>query len=376
MSDDFFSSSRSSDKVSRPAPAVEEDDLDPFQAALGRRFQNATPSTLLTSRIPPAASAVSMPQTPGGFNLRPPLPKSRSTARGPVPTLALPPTASTSTTAAPFQAPGGPISQSLISSATVFPASLRGALASTTVTTSTSSPTSKHTTNTPGLSNFFSYRPQDLHNVLDDPSAPSTSSSPPITIVVDIRNHHQYVTSRVKSSINLSVPSTLLKRPAYVLSRLAEMIPLAADRTRFNAWRSASQIIVFDADTVTLTPGNNVDGLLKKFQAEGFMGKLGFIEGGFNRMIKTAEGKSYVETRPLTPPLASDSEDQSSGGALLSRQLPSSAFQQCKPVVLISTKSQSRRRHRLCCACVFADHVLTNFLLDFTSGLTPSFNPL
>jgi protein-tyrosine phosphatase len=126
------------------------------------------------------------------------------------------------------------------------------------------------------------------------------------------------------------VPSTLLKRPAYALAKLAEMIPVSADRERFASWRMAEHIVVYDIDTAILSTGNNVAGLLKKFLAEGFTGQLGFLVGGFSGLAKSAQGASLIDTTPLEQSATSEEEERDSLGLLHSRQLPSSAFQQCE----------------------------------------------
>ncbi|KZW02129.1 hypothetical protein EXIGLDRAFT_744852 [Exidia glandulosa HHB12029] len=152
----------------------------------------------------------------------------------------------------------------------------------------------------------------------------------PNTLVLDIRPHASYSVARLPHSISLSVPSTLLKRPAFSLQKLSTMMR-PGSRTRFLTWRTASNIIVYDADTSTLTEGNNILGLLRKFKAEGFQGSIAWVRGGFTAAWKEARG--IIIDAPLSDSSDEEVEDGKSspgtGGALLqARNLPMSAFQQ------------------------------------------------
>lgn len=162
------------------------------------------------------------------------------------------------------------------------------------------------------------------------------SSCPPAgaPIIDDICNHNYYTNARLPGSVNLSVPSTLLKRPAFVLAKLAEMIPSGSDRRTFAAWGRSQHIVVYDADTSVLAPTNNVAGLLRKFQHEGFRGTLGYVVGGFNAVLRHQPGS--VDNTPIDPEALADEDDDEDGGypgpegSLATRRLPPSAFLQCE----------------------------------------------
>ncbi|KAF8309996.1 hypothetical protein DL93DRAFT_2046705, partial [Clavulina sp. PMI_390] len=141
------------------------------------------------------------------------------------------------------------------------------------------------------------------------PTSPSPTSShsqkySARNLIIDIRNHAHFLDARIAGAISLSVPSTLLKRPAFSLARLAEMIPLPAHRRAFLAWNN-SRIIVYDADTSVLsTSGNNVLGLLNKFYNEGYRGELAFVIGGFGAVARafppsTSSDVNVVDTREV-----------------------------------------------------------------------------
>ncbi|PPQ98874.1 hypothetical protein CVT24_003505 [Panaeolus cyanescens] len=146
-------------------------------------------------------------------------------------------------------------------------------------------------------------------------------------LILDIRPHAAYTASRIPNALSLSVPSTLLKRPLFSLDRLADMLPSKVAKNKFNAWRTASRILVYDADTQIAAENSNITGLLKKFTADGFRGELAYLKGGFQ--IVWREMRNILDTNP--PPVDTDAEDDDDpdnekSTVLRTRQLPMSAF--------------------------------------------------
>jgi tyrosine-protein phosphatase 2/3 len=118
----------------------------------------------------------------------------------------------------------------------------------------------------------------------------------PQILILDIRPHVAYSTARIPRALPLSIPSTLLKRPLFSLSRLGEMLP-APVRSKLERWRDASFVLVYDADTGALGASSNVKGLLAKFSAEGAdAARLGWIQGGFQSVWK--ERRDLVDQDP------------------------------------------------------------------------------
>ncbi len=99
-------------------------------------------------------------------------------------------------------------------------------------------------------------------------------------LVLDTRAHSAFSTARLPRAISLSVPSTLLKLPAFTLQKLSTMLSNSTASSRFNMWRSASRILVYDGDTSVLHEGSPLLGLLRKFRAEGFEHDLAWLQGG------------------------------------------------------------------------------------------------
>ncbi|GAA6020629.1 hypothetical protein JCM11491_001127 [Sporobolomyces phaffii] len=192
-----------------------------------------------------------------------------------------------------------------------------------------------------------------LHNSLS--SSPSSAT----LLVLDIRTHTAYLSERLSTSINICVPSTLLRRPGFGVDRVQDGLP-EHEQDQFAAWNACETIVAIDTESTSLTEGSSgVASLLSKFERAGFKGKLSWIKGGWYAIKTQARGLSASEQAKLfhsgsgsprtvsaepSPDLASDSNtsqpqfnlNQPPAGAgskkhgrpvLQVRNLPSAAFQ-------------------------------------------------
>ncbi|THH12170.1 hypothetical protein EW145_g171 [Phellinidium pouzarii] len=144
----------------------------------------------------------------------------------------------------------------------------------------------------------------------------------PHVLILDIRPHSAYSAARLPHAIALSVPSTLLKRPAFTLQKLATMLSSSVARSRFQAWNKASRILVYDADSAVLHDGSNILGLLRKFRAEGFSGDIAWLQGGIQALWR--DQRHLVDESSVSD----DEEETESPRFLRARDLPLAAFQQ------------------------------------------------
>lgn len=106
------------------------------------------------------------------------------------------------------------------------------------------------------------------------------------------------------------------------------MVPGEGDRKALAAFSQATHIIVCDAETQSLTDGSSIIALLRKFDAEGFSGVLGYISGGFAAIADSA----IVDWAPL----AQRANDSTESGQLCAADLPMSAFQKCESFIDVS----------------------------------------
>lgn len=160
---------------------------------------------------------------------------------------------------------------------------------------------------------FSSLPPSSISPYLDDPR----------TLILDIRPHAAHAAARINNAISLSVPTTLLKRPLFSLSKLSQMLPSPSSRARFANWPSASRILVYDSDSAISPDNSIIAGLLRKFRAEGFTGELGWVRGGFQAVWREAPN---LATTDLPPPEEDDPDTASSSNTLRTSHLPKAAF--------------------------------------------------
>lgn len=163
-------------------------------------------------------------------------------------------------------------------------------------------------------------------------------------LILDIRPSTSFVNGRVKSSINVCAPSTLLKRPGVTVERVqTDMLQSEDDRELFARWqghavggkKAIERIVVLDTDTASVgDPGRPsvggggacLVGLLKKFDTAGFAGELLWLVGGYTRFEQhVKETLSHLlEAGPKAH--GQDSSNQSQHTASSGSRPPSLAF--------------------------------------------------
>ncbi|KAI0960931.1 hypothetical protein AcV7_000170 [Taiwanofungus camphoratus] len=280
-------------------PPPRRERADDFAAAIHARFARAH-SALATAGLSPA----SMPPS------------------GPAPFLPRPPPLTTS-----FSLPAHAHAHAGTGTGTPVSLSPPAALSPPSAT----SPSLAHAHSLPP-SAFTALTPADLPAVLADPHA----------LLLDTRPPTAFAAARLPHALSLAVPSTLLKRPAFALARLAPMLPSPAARTRFASWHTASRIVVYDADAQALAERPALVGLLRKFRAEGFADDkdVAWLRGGLNSVWR-----DHPELLDCEALVEEDEEDEGSapeiapsvsapGGsaaasgakALRTKRLPLSAF--------------------------------------------------
>lgn len=100
-------------------------------------------------------------------------------------------------------------------------------------------------------------------------------------LLLDLRVSTQYAESHLKDALNLCIPTTLLKRPSYNVSRLADTFKDEGQKAKFGSWQSCTMLIVYDNNSSQLKEASNCVNILKKFSSEGWKGQCFIIRGGF-----------------------------------------------------------------------------------------------
>ncbi|KAE8148844.1 protein-tyrosine phosphatase-like protein [Aspergillus avenaceus] len=114
--------------------------------------------------------------------------------------------------------------------------------------------------------------------------------SPKDNMLFDVRPYAHYAKGSIRGSLNLCIPTTLLKRPSFNTHKLANTFTNEADKEDFARWKHCRRIIVYDADTSDMKDAGPLVNVLKKFTAEGWDGEALILRGGFNFFSKQFPG--------------------------------------------------------------------------------------
>ncbi|BEI98530.1 hypothetical protein CcaverHIS631_0308290 [Cutaneotrichosporon cavernicola] len=141
------------------------------------------------------------------------------------------------------------------------------------------------------------------------------------TLVLDVRPPSCYQTSHLPTAHSITVPSMLMLRPAFGISKLLLMLSTKA-REAVSRWRDKSDIVIVDQDSTVALEGGVLLGVSSKFEREGFTGRLWYVLGGQAALDHREDIKCVAaseENNMATP---------ESSGSLGIGRLPILAFQQ------------------------------------------------
>jgi hypothetical protein len=100
-------------------------------------------------------------------------------------------------------------------------------------------------------------------------------------LLLDIRSSQNYSQARIKSALNLCIPTTLLKRATFNIQKLQQTFQVGSASTKFSHWRSTKCIIVYDSHSSDKRDAVTAQNMIKKFTNEGYNGKTCILRGGF-----------------------------------------------------------------------------------------------
>lgn len=101
------------------------------------------------------------------------------------------------------------------------------------------------------------------------------------SIFLDVRPFTHFAQSNIRGSLNLCIPTTLIKRPSFDTRKLENTFTDDSAKTKFARWRHCRYIVVYDAATADPKDAGPLSNLLKKFTAEGWEGEAMILKGGF-----------------------------------------------------------------------------------------------
>ncbi|KAK8864617.1 hypothetical protein IAR55_001867 [Kwoniella newhampshirensis] len=181
------------------------------------------------------------------------------------------------------------------------------------------SPLASSSTPSPGPNKINPIPTKTLKGLLASPS----------TLILDVRPPSSFRSSHIPASHSLPIPSTLLRRPAFNIQKLTQMLSPSSMQV-VGHWKEMRDIVLLDADSVTVPTGSVLDGLAGKFDREGFAGHLWFVKGG-TTALKNSGDAPFVTDDEDEEKASGSSQDEvapSPTKGLLAGRLGTRAFQQ------------------------------------------------
>jgi len=102
-------------------------------------------------------------------------------------------------------------------------------------------------------------------------------------LLVDLRSFMNYSQCHLESSINISIPSTLLKRDNFSLSKLESVITCSQSRQKFKE-REGVDVILYDNDC-DKSKNPIIPNLIRKFMEEHLSSSVSYLQGGFSTFL-------------------------------------------------------------------------------------------
>jgi hypothetical protein len=100
-------------------------------------------------------------------------------------------------------------------------------------------------------------------------------------LLFDVRPFPQFSHSNIIDSLNLCIPTTLLKRPSFNTNKLKDTFASDSEKRKFSLWKSSVYIIVYDSNTDNPRDTLPLINVVKKFRSEGWRGDARILRGGF-----------------------------------------------------------------------------------------------
>ncbi|CAG8499289.1 3771_t:CDS:2 [Diversispora eburnea] len=103
-----------------------------------------------------------------------------------------------------------------------------------------------------------------------------------ILLLLDIRSFSMFSVERIKSSLNICVPSTLLKRGSFSADKITETLVNDEDKNTFKDWSKYENIVLYDNDSDRPSDNGPISHLYKKFNLPNCKSKVGYLKGNYN----------------------------------------------------------------------------------------------
>ena len=118
-------------------------------------------------------------------------------------------------------------------------------------------------------------------------------------MLLDVRPHAHFAQAAIKGSLNLCIPTTLLKRRSFDIRKLEATFTDEAEKGIFAQWKHCNYIVVYDASTTDMKDATPLLNVLTKFTVEGWTGEGLILSGGFKAFSDSFP--SMIRWRPEEP---------------------------------------------------------------------------
>ncbi|KAI0972949.1 hypothetical protein F4678DRAFT_33774 [Xylaria arbuscula] len=114
-------------------------------------------------------------------------------------------------------------------------------------------------------------------------------------LLLDVRVATLYAKSRIRSALNLCIPTTLLKRATFNLGKLQNTLQTEEDQAKFAGWAEVKYLVIYDSSSTEKRDATAAMNMFKKFMNEGFDGRPCLLKGGFQAFA--AAYPTYIDSQ-------------------------------------------------------------------------------
>ncbi|KAI1347209.1 hypothetical protein F5Y01DRAFT_249045 [Xylaria sp. FL0043] len=100
-------------------------------------------------------------------------------------------------------------------------------------------------------------------------------------LLLDVRVATLYAKSRIRTALNLCIPTTLLKRATFNLEKLQNTLQTEEDQAKFGSWAEVKYLVIYDSSSSERRDATAAMNMFKKFMSEGFSGRPCLLKGGY-----------------------------------------------------------------------------------------------
>lgn len=133
-------------------------------------------------------------------------------------------------------------------------------------------------------------------------------------VLLDVRPYAHFAHASIKGSLNLCIPTTLLKRRSFDTQKLEATFADETEKRDFAKWKGCRFLIVYDAATADMKDAAPLLNVLKKFIVEGWSGEGLVLGGGFNAFSDVFPDLIRSGRSPETGPSLNQSASLGAGG--------------------------------------------------------------